>query len=509
MKNILILLIVLSCSSLVFSQGTLKITGGTTVRSMNGSYIVASNIGLENKGIIQQSKNGTTKFTGGVTDSISGTGFTRFGRFQMNMVTATNLLLKTNILVDSEFVFTGGLFDLGNSIVDLGSSGSLINESESSRTYTNGTGYVQITKNLSTPSAANPGNLGAIISSSSNLGNTIIRRGHKVQQNVFGSNNSIKRYFDILPANNTNLNATLQLDYFNAEVNSLDENTLNLWRSSNSINWTSVCNFIRNGSANYVQSSGINSFSRWTLSTVTPPLVVAIPDVYAVNPGGVANTIYIGYGPSSVTLNAQVSGGAPPYTYKWTIGSSAGPAVNTNASFTVSPTATTTYYLNVKDAFGCNITAVTKQIQVIDVRCGSKLDKVIVCKFQNGNFTTTCVTKGSVAGLLSSGSYLGTCTTPLTKAGSNAEKEITNETRFGVTAFPNPSASYFRLSTETDNTNEKIGVSVFDLQGRIIEQRHKLYAKELLQIGSNYLPGVYLIKITQGNRSKTLKLVKM
>lgn len=509
MKKILPLLIVLWYSGLAFSQGTLKITGGTTLRSTNGSYIIASNMNLENKGTIQQSKNGTTKFIGGTTDSISGTGITRFGRLQMSVVPAATLILKANILVDSEFVFTTGLFDLGNSIVDLGSTGFLTNESESSRTYTNGTGYVQVTKILNSPSAANPGNLGAIISSSSNLGSTIIRRGHKVQQNVFGSTNSIKRYFDILPANNTNLNATLQLNYFDAELSSLNESTLNLWRSSNNINWTSVCNFTSNTSTNYVQSTGIGSFARWTLSTVTPPLNVSIPDVFAVNPGGAANTIYIGYGPSSVTLNSNVSGGATPYTYKWTSGSSAGPALSTSSSFSVSPTSTTTYYLNVKDAFGCTIAAVTKQIQVMDVRCGTKLDKVTVCKFQSGNYTTTCVTSGSVAGLLSSGSYLGTCTTSLTVASSVAEKEIVNEKRFGVTAFPNPSASYFMLSIETDNPNEKISLHVFDLQGKQIEQRDKLSAKELIQIGRNFLPGAYLIKITQGNRSKTLKLVKM
>jgi hypothetical protein len=100
---------------------------------------------------------------------------------------------------------------------------------------------------------------------------------------------------------------------------------------------------------------------------VNPTMMSSINDEYAVNPGGAANTIYIGYGPSSVTLHGNVSGGGGSYSYKWTIGSPAGPPLNSTSTYTVSPTTTTTYYFNVKDQFGCSAPSVTKTINV--VRC--------------------------------------------------------------------------------------------------------------------------------------------
>jgi hypothetical protein len=106
--------------------------------------------------------------------------------------------------------------NLNNKILDLGTTGSLIGESETSRAFTTDTGFIQRSGN--NPNGTNLGNLGAVITSSTNLGNTIIRRGHKVQTGISGSNNSIARYFDIIPVNNLALKATLRFYYFDAEL---------------------------------------------------------------------------------------------------------------------------------------------------------------------------------------------------------------------------------------------------------------------------------------------------
>lgn len=510
MKKLIVLFIVILSASIVFGQGLLKVLTGANIKTINGSHIVLNNTSLVNDGTIQQANNqGVFDFTGNNNDTISGTGILLFDRINMAKNNNAFVTLQRNTKVGNQLVFNGGIFNLNNYILDLSNTGVLVNESENTRAFTIGTGYIQSTGILNNPSLANPGNLGAVITSSINLGNTIIRRGHKVQQNVFGNNNSIERFYDIIPANNSNLNATLQLSYFDAELNSIDEAGLNMWISANNVNWTAVCDFIRNTSNNYVQSNGINSFGRWTLSQETPPLIAGIPDVYAVNPGGAANTIYIGYGPSSVTLNAQVTGGAPPYSYKWTIGSNAGPPISSNPSFTVSPTATTTYYLNVKDAFGCSVAFMTKQITVTDIRCGAKLDKVTVCKLQNGKYTATCVNSGSVAGLLASGSYLGECSTPLTLASSEQTNELTVAAGLEIRAYPNPSAKYFNLIIESSNKEQAINLSVFSSNGALIETRNNLSTGKIIGVGQEYLPGLYLLKIVQGKESKVIKLIKM
>jgi Secretion system C-terminal sorting domain len=128
--------------------------------------------------------------------------------------------------------------------------------------------------------AVNPGNLGAVITSAQNLGSTTIRRGHIAASNVVASKPSINRYFDITPTNNTGLNATLRFNYFDAELNGRTEAWLGLWRSNDNGNtWTGAGFGTRDAVANFVQQTGINSFSRWTLSDNDFP--TGVFDVFA------------------------------------------------------------------------------------------------------------------------------------------------------------------------------------------------------------------------------------
>ncbi|MES1216787.1 MAG: Calx-beta domain-containing protein [Bacteroidota bacterium] len=264
MKKFLLVLIVLKSTVPLFSQGGIRVDSGTTIKSSNGAYIVLNNAGLVNNGGIQHS--GVIKFIGNTNVSLSGNGSSVLDKINLSLSPATMLSLLNNVIVDSEFSFSGGLLNLNNNKLDLGTSGLLTNESETSRAYTTGTGYIEAVKNLNAPSQVNTGNLGAIISSSANLGSTIIRRGHKIQNNIYGANNSLQRYYDIIPSTNTGLNATLRMRYFDAELNSIPEDTLSIWRSSDNINWTSIGFNTRSNSLNYVEKTAVGSFSRITLS---------------------------------------------------------------------------------------------------------------------------------------------------------------------------------------------------------------------------------------------------
>jgi hypothetical protein len=249
-----------------------------------------------------------------------------------------------------------------------------------------------------------------------------------------------------------------------------------------------------------------------TAITINSTLAISIQDVYAVQPGGAANTLYIGYGPSSVTLNAAVSGGAAPYTYKWTIGSSAGQALKTTASYTVSPTATTTYYLNVKDVYGCTVAFTTKTIQVVDVRCGTK---VTVCVYSKGKYTTTCVTSSSVSGYLSNGSYLGMCNTPLVTSAAKINEAVANPKLlqaqipvFQVVVSPNPSTTNFKLQVNS-NSNQLINIRVIDAAGKVITTLNSVHNNSYITLGANYRSGTYFAEVTQGIHRKTIKLIKI
>jgi hypothetical protein len=159
---------------------------------------------------------------------------------------------------DGYWFFTGS----GNNTIS-GSSSPFFDRLDMAKT---GSAKIILSQNIS----------GASITSAQNLGSTVIRRGHGSQTNSGGAGSSILRYYDILPANNTALNATLRINYLDAELNGLDESALVLSKSTDQLHWTNIGYTARDTSANYVEDSAIADFSRWTLSTANNPLPVKL-----------------------------------------------------------------------------------------------------------------------------------------------------------------------------------------------------------------------------------------
>lgn len=125
-------------------------------------------------------------------------------------------------------------------------------------------GTISTTRNLNAPSGENIAGLGAAITSAANLGSTTISRGHTVY--TLSGAPGIKRYYNISPANNTGLNATLTYHYDNYELNGLNKNFLALYKSTNSgTNW-SMQGGTKDTSNNNITYSGINFFSYWAAS---------------------------------------------------------------------------------------------------------------------------------------------------------------------------------------------------------------------------------------------------
>lgn len=255
------------------STAQLQIASGTNWKSSVGTYVVLDNIGLQHDAA-SASLDNIFKFTGNVNTSISGATLPLFTNLEVGLTGTSKILLQRAINVSGNISFQSGLLDLNNNNIDLGTSGSISGESETTRILGPNGGFIQIVNTLNAPSSANPGNLGAILTSTQNLGSTIIRRGHQSQTNAGGVGSSVLRYYDINPSNNSSLNATLRFSYFDAELNSLDENGLVFWRSTNNTSWANQGFTTRNTTTNYVEKTGIDAFSRWTLSSISNPLPV-------------------------------------------------------------------------------------------------------------------------------------------------------------------------------------------------------------------------------------------
>ena len=205
--------------------------------------------------------NGAVHCTGSTSQTIGGDSTTTFNNLTLNK-TGGNVRLLRNVDVYGNVTFTGGNLVLNGLDCDLGTTGMIIGEAESSR-FIGTSGEVVRTEDLNAPNAANPGNIGLLITSGENLGTTIIRRGHAPQ--TTGTSSGIARYFSISPNNNMNLNATLRQLYFDAELNGNGDTLLVPWRDGGS--GYEVQGFSsRDTSANFVELTGISSFSSWTLA---------------------------------------------------------------------------------------------------------------------------------------------------------------------------------------------------------------------------------------------------
>ena len=280
MKNIFILLLLMGCIIRPSAQGLLQATSGATIKTVNNSFIVLDNVHVVNNGsFVQAAGDGTIKFTGNADVNISGSSIAIFDKLNIAKTTSFKVTFQQDVNVVGQVNFTSGLLDLNNSVLNLGTTGLVNGETETSRIFTLGNGYVQVINLLNMPVSANPGNLGAIISSTKNLGSVTIRRGHLAQANVSGTTPGIRRYYDIMPINDNGLKATLRFQYFDAELNGLDESTLELWKQGKKT-WTNEGFTSRSTVNNYVEKTNIGALSRWTLSGVINSALKKADPVY-------------------------------------------------------------------------------------------------------------------------------------------------------------------------------------------------------------------------------------
>lgn len=268
MKKFFLHIIFLVLASNAYSQ--LYIGPGAQVQLTGNAQLTLKDVNFINNGNFSAG-NSVVYFSGSNDAFIDGTQPVQFFTIQINKSGNHQLTLQRATGVSSEVQFAQGLINLNSNNLDLGSTGLLSGETEASRIVGASGGEVLFNTVLNAPSNANPANLGGLISSTQNLGNVLIRRGHQ-SQNISGG--SILRYYKITPANNAGLNATLRSRYFDAELNGLTENSLVQWRSEDGTNWAEQGFTSRDAAGNYVEKTGINAFSTWTLATSTVGLPV-------------------------------------------------------------------------------------------------------------------------------------------------------------------------------------------------------------------------------------------
>jgi hypothetical protein len=270
--NFFLFFILTICSSLAKAQ-SVKVQAATTISTTGGVVIGLHDMDLDDDGAIDQLPGeGGFSFTGNGDNFIRGLTVPRFDILQIAKTGNAAIVLQQNIKIGSGITFTGGLINLNTRNILLQPVALLNGESETSHITGSNGGYVEIVNTLNAPAGVDPGNLGAIITSSQNLGSVTIRRGHQSQRNSYGFGASILRYYDILPDNNAALGATFRFNYFDAELNGLDANLFTLWQSQDHQHWTDLSYSTRSTANKYVEQTALTSLYRLTLTEVNNAL---------------------------------------------------------------------------------------------------------------------------------------------------------------------------------------------------------------------------------------------
>ncbi|MBK9331747.1 MAG: hypothetical protein IPM96_04890 [Ignavibacteria bacterium] len=295
---------VISVSRLLFSEGIFTILLGDTGRITTPSLTVKNNTTLYLNNHTLHSINvssgstlrfdyfsplwSTVKFKASNPIVISGTmnqnrGIIEYAGDPGQVITAlTYRSLKINNpggtiagnnfnVTDSLNIISGDI-DLNGKEITLDAAAVLTETS--GNTVKGNTGVIKTTRTVSNPSNYNFGGLGLTVTSSANLGSTTVRRSHAAV--TINGSPSIIRNFDITPANNSGLNATMNFSYDESELNGNSEAILGMFKSTNAGVTYLPQGGIPDISGNKVTLSGINSFSRWTLSGSVLPANVKI-----------------------------------------------------------------------------------------------------------------------------------------------------------------------------------------------------------------------------------------
>ncbi|MBO9586241.1 MAG: T9SS type A sorting domain-containing protein [Flavobacterium sp.] len=217
-----------------------------------------------------------------------------------------------------------------------------------------------------------------------------------------------------------------------------------------------------------------------------PFVEVLIPDVYAMNSAvDDKNTIYIGYGPTSLTLTAILQGNQD-CSYTWNT------AEHTQS---ISVSEAGTYTVIATYTGGCQSTA-SIEINAMDVRCGNKNDKVQICHNNN----VICVAPSAVQAHLNHGDKLGSCTNSAKKAFNEEEVESLN-----MVLYPNPVRDRFIVNVPKLEANATI--TIYDTVGNKIRGLSLSSNNQVINVVD--LPtGTYFAVIQNGIDILQSKIVK-
>jgi len=227
-----------------------------------------------------------------------------------------------------------------------------------------------------------------------------------------------------------------------------------------------------------------------TIVTVNAAVTANIPDVYAIDSTVDAkNTVYIGYGPTSLTVTANAAGGTGPYTYLWS---------DSATTQSISVSAAGSYSVAVTDSKGCTDTAAIV-MHTLDVRCGNNNDKVMICH----NNHAICVASAAVQAHLDHGDHLGECASVTRINTENGSGDVSSAK---VIVYPNPVTE--EMNIRVSGLEAGSVVKMYDQNGVLVKTLLAKGTSETIPV-RGLAAGLYYLQLKTRGVLVTRKMVKL
>ncbi|GAA4299272.1 hypothetical protein GCM10023183_08280 [Nibribacter koreensis] len=246
--------------------------------------------------------------------------------------------------------------------------------------------------------------------------------------------------------------------------------------------------------------ANVGNFDYWIVKTqgetcTTPTPSITLTRMANTYTGDVPSTLYLGYGPESILLTA--SGGT---TYSW---SPASGLSNTNTAETLfSPTEAGIYTFTVTIGNGTCTATKSVTITVKDVRCGSKLTKVMLC--HKGQMI--CLADEAVKAHLKNHpeDRLGECLAEVPAL------TLTETNKLKV--YPNPFTSSTIISF-TLKDSEEYTVEVYEFTGMLMQRWPNAKGKPGQHIRLQWAPqkaqrGMYVVKLITKDGVQNVQVIR-
>lgn len=246
-----------------------------------------------------------------------------------------------------------------------------------------------------------------------------------------------------------------------------------------------------------------------TVMGIIPTPAIAVSRTDNTFTGVDDHTILLGYGAQQLTLTASNISSAPGASnYSWNPAAGLSNAAIANPVFTPAKEGAYAYTVTVTNEFGCTATTSTA-INVIEVRCGDNLNKVVVC--HSGQ--SICIDTTAVQEHLAHGCSLGNCSnSDVSGIRSNESAQIDiSMVQSTLEAYPNPLTSRTTIRAYiADQVHYRI--ELYNMQGAFI----KLLAQGKAQSdqtctynlnASDYAQGIYLVKLVTEKQTIVKRII--